>query len=147
MVKETIRNYSTFRGVVRELAKNSYRGADNIGNMESVTVKHIVTKRLQKNFMRLVFEIESKPGVEAKGELLLELRWFLGSVWNGSVGPYHLPSGFKKRFYVDIPAWDGIRWSKFKWVFVTDAVFQGKVSAYEGKGEKNKLYEDLRNLN
>ena len=114
--------------------------------MESVSVKHIVTKRLQKNFMRLVFEIESKKGVEVKGELLLELRWFLGSVWNGSVGPYHLPSGFKKRFYVDIPAWDGIRWSKFEWVFVTDAVFKGKVSCYEGKGEKNKLYEDLRNL-
>lgn len=114
--------------------------------MEMITVKHIVTKRLQKNFVRLVFEIETRPGaIGFKGELLLELRWFLGSVWNGNVGEYHLPSGFKKRFYVDIPYWAGMRWSSFRWIFAdSTVVFRGKISSYEGKGKKVPLYEDLR---
>lgn len=107
-------------------------------------MKHIVTKRLQKDFMRFVFEIESVPGTAFKGNLLLELRWFLGSVWNGNVGEYNLPSGFKKRFYVDIPSWDGIRWRSFRWAFVGDVVFQGKNTAYAGEGKKVALYEDLR---
>jgi hypothetical protein len=113
--------------------------------LEMVTVKHIVTKRLTKDFMRLVFEIQSQPGVEFKGDLLLELRWFFGSVWNGHISPYHLPSNFRKRIYVDIPAFDAIRWRNFRWVFVSQVQFKGDFDRFEGKGKKNPAYEDLRN--
>jgi len=109
-----------------------------------VTIKHIITKQLTKDAMRVVFEIEARPNIKYEGELILELRWFFGTVWIGLVGEYRLPSEVKQYFQVDIPASKAKRWRSFRWILANGVVFNGKQSYYKGKGKKNSDYQDLR---
>ena len=112
--------------------------------LEMVTVKHIVTKRLTKNTTSLVFEIDARPGIRYGGELILELRGFLGSFWKGSVGEFHFPSKVKQHFQLDVPTSDGKRYRSFRWIFANGVVFNGNQSYFEGKGKKTSDYKDLR---
>lgn len=94
--------------------------------------------------MRLVSEINALPMIKYQGELILELRWFFGKIWRGSVAEYNLPIENRQRFHVNIPAPTGVRWSSFRCVLSNGVVFNGTGSCDEGEGKKNSDYQDLR---
>lgn len=105
-----------------------------------ITVKHIVTKKLEKGWERLVFEIENTSDNFCCGEFFFELKWLWGAVYNVRVEHLRMPKQFKKRFTIDLESDMIERFSKFKFMYYT------RNGLIEGKGKKSRNRENLTDV-
>lgn len=105
-----------------------------------ITIQHIVTKKLEKGWERLVFEIENSSEEVAFGEFFFELKWLWGAVYNVRTENLFMPKKFKKRFTIDLESDMIERFSKFKFFYHT----QGGL--IEGKGKKCRNRENLTDV-
>ncbi len=106
-----------------------------------ITITHIVTKKLEKGWERLVFEIENTSEKAIGGELFFELYWMLGAVYNVNDDKIFcvLPQTVK-RFTIDLEVKHSERWSKFRF-----SILHGGILT-EGKGKKNRNRENLTDV-
>ena len=108
-----------------------------------IEIKHLVTTKLQNGTSRLTFEILTKEYTDFKCELFIDLRWFLGSIQEISVGDYHIKSGgnyhlihdFKETFHIDVSHKIAKKSSKFNWQLIGFIAFNGSYSRLKGKGK------------
>lgn len=108
-----------------------------------IEIKHLSTTKLQNDTSRLTFEIETKEYTDFKCELLIDLRWFFGSIQEISVGDYHIKSGgnyqiihdFKETFHIDITDKIAKKSSRFNWQLIGLIAFNGSYSRLKGKGK------------
>lgn len=103
-----------------------------------VQVNHWITKRVVKGSLRIFFQLVNDSELPMKGNILLELRWLLGAVFNIDVKiEKSIEAGQRGFFYINVDEKTGNKFKTFEYVWHDGAM------KYEGKGKKNNNYEDL----
>jgi hypothetical protein len=105
---------------------------------DMVQINHWISKRVEKGSQRLFFQLVNDSSLPMKGNVLLELRWLLGAVYNIDVPlDKTIEVGQRGFFYFDLPEASGKKWKSFEWVW------HDGDKKFQGKGKKTDKYEEL----
>lgn len=102
-------------------------------------IRHVVTKKLETGWRRLVFECVNDTDQDFVGEFFLELKAILGAVYNAHQ-MVQIKKGECRRFTVDLDEKHAGRWSKFKYTFSNGTIIETQ------KGKKVERYENLTDV-